>query len=303
MDVAKNRAVLNYLTALCFYGTISLFLKYVDYSSEFVVLCRGLLGSLFIFLTISLRKGKIDVKAIRSNLALLSASELALGFNWVFLFAGYRRGVAVSSLVNYMAPIVVVVISSLIYKEKINGRQTMCIIAAFLGMLMLLGIIGGNVDVDVLCIVYGSLAALGFVVMLLCNRRLKDIDPLEKTLMQLLFSVLAVFPYVCIQSGFPSALDLRSTIIVLILGIFHTGVAYILYFSSIDILPAQSIAILGYLEPVLNLLIGSFFFKERIGLTGLLGALLIVLASVGNEVFADRSDAGESDKGMRQDRA
>ncbi len=72
------------------------------------------------------------------------------------------------------------------------------------------------------------------------------------------------------------------------LGFLHTGVAYIFYFSSIDTLPAQSIAVLGYLEPVMNLLIGALVLHEKIGITGILGALLIILASIGNETFADK---------------
>ncbi|MBQ1900053.1 MAG: hypothetical protein II153_04020, partial [Erysipelotrichaceae bacterium] len=106
----KNSATLRYLFALFLYGTIGFFLHFVAYSSEFVVLGRGVLGSLFIFLVLSLRKEKIDMAAVRKNLRILLLSGFALGFNWVFLFAGYRYGIAISSLCNYMAPIAVVII-------------------------------------------------------------------------------------------------------------------------------------------------------------------------------------------------
>ena len=284
----KHSAVLRYLFALTLYGTIGLFLHFISYSSEFVVLCRGLLGSLFIFLVLRFRKEKIDRETVRKNLFLLALSGIALGLNWVFLFAGYRYGIAVSSLCNYMAPVIVVVIASLFYKERINLKQILCIVMAFVGMLLLLGIFQGNSTVDMRCVLYGSLAAIGFVILVLINRRLHDIRPLEKTLIQLLFSALIVLPYVYFNNGFPKALDLRSTVLVLILGFLHTGVAYICYFSSIDVLPAQSIAVLGYLEPVLNLLIGALILHEKIGISGIIGALLIILASIGNEMFADK---------------
>ena len=284
----KHSAVLRYLFALTLYGTIGLFLHFISYSSEFVVLCRGLLGSVFIFLVLRFRKEKIDRETVGKNLFPLALSGIALGLNWVFLFAGYRYGIAISSLCNYMAPVIVVVITSLFYKEKINLKQILCIVMAFVGMLMLLGIFEGNSTVDMRCVLYGSLAAIGFVILVLINRRLQDIRPLEKTFVQLLFSALIVLPYVYFNGGFPKAFDLRSTILVLILGFLHTGVAYICYFSSIDVLPAQSIAVLGYLEPVLNLLIGALILHEKIGITGIIGALLIILASIGNEMFADK---------------
>ena len=283
-----NKVILRYLFALFLYGTIGLFLHFISYSSEFVVLCRGLLGSLFIAGALFLRKEKIDLSAIRRNLPLLALSGIALGLNWVFLFAGYRYGIAISSLCNYMAPIIVVVIASLIYKEHINIRQIFCIVLAFLGMTFLIGLFEGNIRTDIHCIVYGSLAAVGFVILVLCNRKLKEIEALEKTLIQLLFSALTVLPYVIFNSGFPKENDMLSTVLVLILGFLHTGVAYICYFSSIDVLPAQSIAVLGYLEPVLNLLFGALILHEKIGITGLIGAILILLASIGNELFADK---------------
>ncbi|MBQ2657113.1 MAG: EamA family transporter [Erysipelotrichaceae bacterium] len=284
----KNKVILRYLFALTLYGTIGLFLHFISYSSEFVVLCRGLFGSLFIYLVLRFRKEKIDRESIRKNLFMLALSGMALGLNWVFLFTGYRYGIAVTSLCNYMAPIIVVVITSLFYKEKINLKQIMCIILAFVGMLLLLGIFEGSVQTDMRCILYGSLAAVGFVILVLINRRIQDIGQLEKTLIQLLFSMLAVLPYVYFNDGFPKVFDPRSTLLVLVLGFLHTGVAYIFYFSSIDTLPAQSIAVLGYLEPVMNLLIGGLILHEKIGITGILGAVLIILASIGNELFADK---------------
>lgn len=283
----KNKAIFRYLFALSLYGTIGLFLHFIDYSSEFVVLCRGLLGSLFIFLVLCFRKEKVDFKAIKKNLPLLATSGIALGLNWVFLFAGYRYGIAISSLCNYMAPIIVVIITSIFYKEKINIKQIMCIVIAFIGMTLLIGLFNNNVETDPRCVIYGLLAAVGFVVLVLCNRRLKDINQLERTITQLIFSAITVLPYVYFNNGFPTQFNFRSTILVLILGILHTGVAYIFYFSSINVLPAQSIAVLGYLEPVLNLLIGALILHEKIGALGILGAILIILASIGNEIFAD----------------
>ena len=287
LNSMKSTAVIRYLSALFLYGTIASFLRYIEYSSDFVVLCRGLFGSLFIFLVLKSRKEEININAIRSNLLLMVISGAALGFNWIFLFMGYRYGMAISSLCNYMAPIIVVIITAVFYKEQINWKQVLCIIMAFIGMLLLIGIFGNNEGIDIRCVVYGSLAALGFVILVLCNRKLKGIKPLEKTLVQLFVSMIVVLPYVMINDSLPKHFDLLSVILVLVLGFVHTGLAYICYFSSIDVLPAQTIAVLGYLEPVLNVLIGALVFSEQIGLSGIIGAILILAASLGNEIFSD----------------
>ena len=284
----RSAATLKYLFALTLYGTIGLFLHFISYSSEFVVLCRGAIGTLFILFVLLTKDKKIDFNSIRNNLKYLMISGFALGFNWVFLFAGYRHGIAITSLCNYLAPLVVVLICAVVYKEKINRKQLGCIVIAFIGMLLLTGIFESDSTGDIRCVIYGLLAALGFVVLVLYNRKLKDIKDLEKTLMQLFFSVLIVFPYVLFNDGFPKQFDKLSTVLVLILGILHTGVAYICYFGSINVLDAQTIAVLGYLEPALNFFIGAFILKENISIFGVIGAILILLASIGNEVFADK---------------
>ncbi len=284
----RSTATVKYLIALTLYGTIGLFLHFIKYSSEFVVLCRGSIGSLFILLVLLSRKEKINFESIKNNLKYLMISGFALGFNWVFLFAGYRHGIAITSLCNYLAPLIVVVISATVLREKINSQQLMCIGLAFVGMLLLTGIFEKQNRGDIRCVIYGSLAALGFVILVLCNKKLNDINDLEKTLMQLLFSVMIVFPYVLLNDGFPKQYDLLSTILVVILGILHTGVAYICYFGSINILDAQTIAVLGYLEPVLNLFLGTIVLKENISIFSIFGAIMILLASIGNEIFTDK---------------
>ena len=283
----KKPVLFEYLFALFLYGTIGVFLHFVSYSSEFVVLCRGLLGSLFIIMVMLIRKQYPDYAAIRHNLAYLIFSGFMLGLNWVFLFAAYRYSVAISSLCNYLAPLIVVIISALFYGEKINIKQIICIITAFIGVLLLLGIFDQSSQVPVKSVVYGLLAAGCFVFIVLCNRKLENISGLDRTLVQLLASAVIVLPYVIFNKGFPQHFDPLSTIIVLILGFVHTGVAYICYFAAIGQLSAETIAVLGYLEPALNVLFGALILKEPLSLSGLIGAILILGASVGNEYFAN----------------
>lgn len=279
-----NRETIKYLIANTIYGTIGLFLHFVNTSSEFVVLCRGIIGSLFIILMKVLNKDYLDSKSIRSNLKLLVISGMALGLNWVFLFAGYRYAVAITSLCNYMAPIIIVLISSLLFKEKINNKQKLCVFLAFVGIILVSGVLNNNSLIDYHCVIYGLLAALGFVILVLCNRRLKDIKPLDKTVIQLFVSALTVLPYVIINNGFPSYLDVRSIILLIVMGVVHTGIAYILYFNSIDVLPVHKVAVLGYIEPVLSVLIGALVFNEYLGIAGIIGAILIIFSALFNEI-------------------
>lgn len=275
----KTDKTIKYLFAVILYGTIGYFLHYVNVASEFVVMCRGLIGSLFILLVMFINKDLPDLKAIRNNLFYLAISGIALGLNWVFLFCGYKYSISISSLCNYTAPIMVVIISSIFLKEKITPKQIVCIVCSFIGILLISGIFDNNETNNMHGFIYGLLAAIGFVVLVLFNRKLKNIKPLDKTVVQLFFSFITVLPYVLINKSIPTSLDRDSILIIILLGILHTGVAYIFYFGSIDTLPVSKVAILGYIEPVLSIITGVVFFKEQLSVLGGIGALLILTSA------------------------
>jgi len=69
-----------------------------------------------------------------------------------------------------------------------------------------------------------------------------------------------------------------------VLGIVHTGIAYSLYFSSIRTLEAQTIAIGSYLDPILAVLLSALFLREPLGLHGIIGAVLILGAALVSEM-------------------
>lgn len=284
----KLSPTLRYLIAITIYGTIGLLLHFTSCASEFVVICRGFIGSLFIGLVMLIKHDLPDLKAIKKNLKWLLMSGVALGLNWVFLFAGYKYGVAVSSLCNYMAPVIVVVISAIFLKTRLSDKQIICVICAVIGVILVSGIFESNSSVDIHCVVYGLMAAIGFVVLVLCNKKIKNIKPLDKTIVQLFASAVTVLPYVIMNDSFPKTIDNTTLIIVLVLGIVHTGIAYILYFNSIDVLSSDKIAILGYLEPVLSILTGALIFKEQLSLFGIIGAILILVSALMNELLANK---------------
>lgn len=280
----RTQATLKYLFAVIIYGTIGYFLHFINCASEFVVMCRGLLGSIFILLVMFFKQDYPNIKAIKNNLLTLVISGMALGFNWIFLFAGYEYAVSITSLCNYMAPIITVVLSIFLYKEKLNARQALCIVVAFIGIFLVSGVLEENAGFDYHCFLYGFIAAIGFVILVLCNRKLKSIKPLDKTVVQLFVSFLTVLPVVLFRHLIPTSLDRQSILILIMLGVVHTGIAYILYFNSIDVLPMHKVAILGYVEPVLSILIGTLVFGENMTLLGSIGAILILFSALYSEM-------------------
>lgn len=285
----KVNPTLRYIISGLIYGTIGVFLHFISFSSEFVVLCRGVIGSIFICTIMLIKKDLPDIQSIKNNLLLLLISGICLGLNWVFLFAGYKYSVAITCLLNYFAPIVVVVFSAIAYKEKLVNTQIICIAFALVGVILVSGIFDGAARVDIHCVIYGLLAALSFVIIVLCNRKMSYIKPLDKTLVQLFASAMIVLPYVIMNDGFPKEFNTISIILVIILGIVNTGIAYILYFNSISSLSIDKVAILGYVEPVLSVILGVLILKEKITIFGIFGTEFIIISAAVNELIANKN--------------
>ncbi len=298
MNPALER--IKYILAVVLYGTIGLFLRFVGLPSEIAALCRGVLGSLFIWLFLRIRGRRPDRGAIRANRKWLLIGGIALGLNWIFLFAAYiETTVAIASLCNYMAPLIVVLIAPAVLGEPFDGRKLLCASAAFAGIVLVSGVWKGSVG-SVTGLVMGIIAAASFVVIVISNRRLKDISAYDRSVVQLAVSAATILPYVLLNNiGKPLALDLRSVLIVLMLGVVHTGIAYCLYFSGMGSLPVQAVAILGYLEPVVAVLCSAFFLHEAMDLAGWIGAALIIGAAVVSETLGEKAPAKKRENAPR----
>lgn len=286
MTLIKERS--GFILAVALYGTIGLLLRYSALPSEATAFYRGAIGAAFIFLYRLARGERPDFGSMRKNAFWLIVSGVGLGLNWIFLFAAYMNTtVAVASLCNYMAPVFVLALTPLVLREKIDIRKIPCIIAALFGIVMVSGVLSGGINGGA-GIAFGLAAACCFTGIVFCNRKLKGISAFDRALVQLAISSLTVLPYVIVKNGTLPLPDLRSGAIVLTLGIVHTGIAYCLYFNGMAALPVQSVAILGYLEPVVSVICSAIFLHETLGWTGWLGAVTVLAAAVISELIPEK---------------
>jgi len=276
----------KYIIAVALYGTVGFLLRYVQMPSEAVALCRGVFGSSFLWVYCKITGHRFDGASIRRNLKWLLLSGVFLGLNWIFLFAAYiETTVAVASLCNYMAPILVILAAPLLLKEPLNKRKLPFVLLALIGIVLISGVTRSGAG-SLNGVLLGLAAALTFAGVVICNRKITGLSPMDKAVVQLLVSAVTILPYVIVhyQAGSYS-FDARSIIIVLILGLVHTGFAYCLYFSGMKTLPVQTVAILGYLEPVISVLCSVFFLHEALPPEGWVGAVLILAAALISEIL------------------
>ena len=72
--------------------------------------------------------------------------------------------------------------------------------------------------------------------------------------------------------------------LLLVVGIVHTGIAYVLYFGSIAFVPAQTAALLSYIDPVVAVLLSLLLLKEPMSVPAIIGAVLVIGAMIVSEI-------------------
>ena len=66
---------------------------------------------------------------------------------------------------------------------------------------------------------------------------------------------------------------------VLIIGVIHTGIAYQLYFSSLQKMKATSAALMSYIDPLSAMVFSVVILQERMTPNEIIGGLMILLAA------------------------
>lgn len=283
-----KKAKLQLIAAMFIFGTIGLFVRWIPLPSSVIALARGVSGMLFLLLVMAAKKIPLSKKTIGKNLPWLLLSGVLLGFNWILLFESYRyTSVAISTLCYYMAPILIILASPLVLREKLTVKKLVCVLAALGGMVCISGVLSEGIPAmgELKGILLGLAAAVLYAAIVLANKHIHDISAYEKTIFQLGISVLAMLPY-CVLTVSPDDLTFAPNVLwlLLLVGILHTGVTYYLYFGSMEYIPAQSVAVISYIDPVIAVLSSVLILREPMQISEGLGAVLILGAAVASEL-------------------
>jgi drug/metabolite transporter (DMT)-like permease len=272
-----------FILAMVIFGTIGIFVRFINLESSQIAMLRGLIGSLFLLLISLIRREKMALSSVRENLLPLVFSGSVLAGNWIFLFEAFKHTtIANATLSYYMAPVFVIALSPLVLKEKIIPRKVICLGVALVGMLLILkgSSQSGTAGNDLLGIAWGIAAAACYASLMLTNKFIKNMNGMATTLLQLAIATVVLFCYVSLSGGFAfSGLTPVAILAVMALGLVHTGLGFFLFFTGMKGLNGQSIATLSYIDPITALLASFLIFGEASNGIQMLGAVLLLGAT------------------------
>lgn len=273
---------------MAIFGTIGLFVRFIALPSAFIAMTRGLVGALFIFLVLRLRKRPLDTPAIKKNALLLFPAGILLGFNWILLFEAYRyTTVATATLCYYFAPIFVLLLSPVLLGERLSARKLVCVIAALVGIAFVSGIpqAGFKGGAEYKGVLLGLGAAIMYASIVILSKKLKDIESFDITLTELAVAGVVLIPYVLLTQELSFAgLGVKTWLILALVCIVHTGICYTLYFGGLRECSAQSASMLSYIDPIVAIICSALLLKEPMGVYGVIGAVLVLGATFISEL-------------------
>ena len=281
-----NRARWMLVASMAVFGTLGLFVRNISVSSAELALYRAIMAATLIGLFLLVTKQRIPFGKIKKELVLLLFSGMAMGINWILLFEAYKyTTVSIATLSYYFAPVIVIAVCPIVFREKMTKKQLLCFIMSTVGIVLITGIgdVGGGRDL--IGIFFGLAAACFYATVVLLNKFIRNVEGIHRTFLQFLAAIVILAPYVACTGGVTlHTMDGLGWVCLAVVGLIHTGIAYCLYFSSIKYLTGQKAAILSYIDPLVAVVISVTILGEPMTLVQALGGLLILGFTLWNEI-------------------
>ena len=270
-----SKAFIKYISALLLFGLNGIVASHIPLNSYEIVFLRTLIGSILLIALFLIGKGKFHIKAYKKDTFFIVLSGIAMGTSWMFLYEAYQQiGVSLSSLLYYCGPVIVMILSPIIFHEKLTAPKLLGFATVLVGIFLVNGnTVGSSNPWGLFC---GAMSAVMYFFMVTLNKQSKNISGMENSVIQLVVSFLTVAIFTGIKQGFILDVPASAWVWIFVLGILNTGVGCYLYFSPLAKLPVQTVAVCGYLEPLSAVVFATLLLGEKMTIIQIVGAVCII---------------------------
>jgi drug/metabolite transporter, DME family len=217
----------------------------------------------------------------RGDRARVVVAGFAMGaFQACYFWGVAKTSVAVGSLIAICsAPLIITVLAALFLGERIDGRTWAALLVGITGTALLTAGPRGLSELPpgfAAGVTLALGAGLAYAVYAVAVKSLVHRAP-PLTVAALTFSVAALFLLPALLLEWPTA-DARAWALLAYLGVVPTAAAYIIYMIGLRTTRVTVSGVLTLVEPLTATTLGVLFFGDRLGLTGAVGAMLLISA-------------------------
>jgi len=262
-------------------GSVGVFVHESGQDAVTAVFYRCLFGGLFL-LAWGLARGHL--RGLLQERVLLRGAVLSgvlLVLNWVALFAGMARSsIGVATLVYHFFPFVMLILAALLQGERTRPADLAWTLLGFVGVACSADPARLWHDADASYLIGIGLTLLAAVLCgasLLMSRKIGKQRPFALVMIQCWVGV-------AMLAGFSSAGVFHvgpHWAWLLGLGVIHSGIVYVLFYSAYPRLPVVTIAVVAFVYPLVTLLLDYLIYGHRLAPVQLAGLVLIVVGTLG----------------------
>lgn len=260
------------------WGIISIFLRTLTaagFSSLQVMLFRAILSGAMLFVFLLIKDKSLLKIQFRDIWMFIGTGVISLTFFSLCYFKTILEiGTSIAVILLYTSPIFILIISAVLFKEKITGKKIVALVLTFAGCIFVSGIAGGG-QISAKGFLIGLCAGLGYALYSIFSRyALKKYDSLTVTFYTFIFSGLSLIPFVHIEQ-IPQYLNGKTWIFAIGISLLCTVLPYIFYTYGLSGLETGKAAILVTVEPLVGTLVGFLLWGEPVSVVKILGIVLI----------------------------
>lgn len=264
----ENKAILQMLSCAALWSIAGIFIKLIPWNAFAISSLRSLFAGITVLAFIRYNKYKIII-----NRRTLMAGVLMSLVYTAFVAANKLTTAANAIVLQFTAPLFIVVFSAVLFKQKIKRADITAVICTLLGISMFFfdKLEGGYLTGNLVAILAGAL--MGGMYMAI--GKTDGAERYSAILIGQLSAFLIGLPFVISTKPEFTALPV---LYIIILGVFQLGIPYILYGMASEYCPPLACSLLGAVEPLLNPVWVLIFDGEKPGFYALIGGVIVVLS-------------------------
>lgn len=278
----------QYLLVMCLFGCLGPIVRAIGLPSSVTACLRAWISSLSLIAYIFIAKKDFKSNFKKQIIVPMLISGVLIALDWIGLFESYNyTTIATATVCYYMVPIFVMIASPFVLKEKFTIKHIICIVVSFIGMAFVSGAVENGIPSleEFKGVLFALFGALAYATIILINKKRTEGDPLVRTTIQLTAAAIITTPYILLTNDIGSlSLNLKGVILLLVLGVVLTAAAYIRYFTLILKIPARTVAIFSYADPVVAVFISLVFLSEPMTVYGIIGSVMIIGSAIVSEL-------------------
>ncbi len=279
----KSRGIFYAVASSAAFGLMPILAK-ISYNYGMNSITLGFLRFFFawvILLPIILFKNKSFKLSKKHFLTVVIIGIFTYASTTLTLFLSYKYiSVGLATTIHFVYPIVVTLISLIVFKETIYKEKIFALLLSTLGVYFL--VYNGDIKLNFLGVFYAIFSGILYSIYIVSidHSSLKEIDSLLLTFYLSLISSLTLFIGGYFTGNINLKLNMKCYIVALALTLISTVIAITVFQKGIKIIGASNASILSTFEPIVSMILGVTLLKEPISFKIVIGCMMIIASVI-----------------------